>query len=85
MYALIQGLLRHTNATARSDDPTTANQRNFNLAVDLSQRYLDSAYCTWQSTGMIMEKYSDESTNIAGGGGEYEVVPGFGVTVSGEI
>jgi alpha,alpha-trehalase len=28
--------------------------------------------------GMIFEKYSDESTHVAGRGGEYVVVPGFG-------
>jgi alpha,alpha-trehalase len=65
-----------------------------NLALDLAQRYLDSLYCTWrvtggstdevpklanaQGNGTIFEKYADESTNAAGGGGEYEVVEGFG-------
>jgi alpha,alpha-trehalase len=64
------------------------------LALKLAQRYLDSLYCTWRVTGgatqdvpqlpnsegngTIFEKYSDESTNAAGGGGEYEVVEGFG-------
>lgn len=64
------------------------------LALDLAQRYLDSLYCTWrvtggstdstpqlpgaQGNGTIFEKYADESTNAAGGGGEYEVVEGFG-------
>ncbi|KAI1304703.1 Six-hairpin glycosidase-like protein [Xylaria venustula] len=28
--------------------------------------------------GIMFEKYSDESINVAGGGGEYEVVEGFG-------
>ncbi|KAF2119237.1 Six-hairpin glycosidase-like protein [Lophiotrema nucula] len=31
-------------------------------------------------TGIMFEKYSDESTNAAGGGGEYAVVEGFGWT-----
>jgi alpha,alpha-trehalase len=64
------------------------------LALRLAQRYLDSLYCTWrvtggsaagvpklagaQGNGTIFEKYADESTNAAGGGGEYEVVEGFG-------
>ncbi|EAT80043.1 trehalase [Parastagonospora nodorum] len=64
------------------------------LALSLAQRYLDSLYCTWrvtggetedvpklpgaQGNGTIFEKYADESTNAAGGGGEYEVVEGFG-------
>lgn len=30
--------------------------------------------------GVMFEKYSDNSTNVAGGGGEYEVVEGFGWT-----
>jgi alpha,alpha-trehalase len=30
--------------------------------------------------GIMFEKYSDNATNIAGGGGEYEVVEGFGWT-----
>jgi alpha,alpha-trehalase len=64
------------------------------LALELGQRYLDSLYCTWRVTGgatsdvpqlpnaegngTIFEKYADEATNAAGGGGEYEVVEGFG-------
>lgn len=64
------------------------------LALRLAQRYLDSLYCTWrvtggategqsqlpnsQGNGTIFEKYSDEATNAAGGGGEYTVVEGFG-------
>ncbi|KAH7064134.1 Six-hairpin glycosidase-like protein [Paraphoma chrysanthemicola] len=64
------------------------------LALQLGQRYVDSLYCTWrvtggstddvpqlpgaQGNGTIFEKYADESTNAAGGGGEYEVVEGFG-------
>jgi alpha,alpha-trehalase len=64
------------------------------LALQLAQRYLDSLYCTWrvtggstdevpqlpgsQGNGTIFEKYADESTNAAGGGGEYTVVEGFG-------
>lgn len=30
--------------------------------------------------GIMFEKYSDNSTNVAGGGGEYDVVEGFGWT-----
>lgn len=64
------------------------------LALRLAQRYVDSLYCTWrvtggttddaprlpgsQGNGTIFEKYSDTSTNAAGGGGEYQVVEGFG-------
>lgn len=64
------------------------------LALDLAQRYVSSLYCTWRVTGgslptvpplsgatgngTIFEKYSDDSTNAEGGGGEYTVVEGFG-------
>lgn len=66
------------------------------LALRLAQRYLDSTFCTWrvtggytsdtpqlqnaQGNGTMFEKYSDESTNARGGGGEYTVVEGFGWT-----
>ncbi|KAF4123041.1 alpha,alpha-trehalase [Geosmithia morbida] len=33
-----------------------------------------------EDVGIMFEKYSDNSTNVAGGGGEYEVVKGFGWT-----
>ncbi|KAL7921012.1 glycoside hydrolase family 37 protein [Trichoderma austrokoningii] len=33
-----------------------------------------------QDVGIMFEKYDDNSTNAAGGGGEYEVVEGFGWT-----
>ncbi|CAI6337415.1 unnamed protein product [Periconia digitata] len=64
------------------------------LALKFAQRYLDSTFCTWQATaaiaastnsteggksgGIMFEKYSDTSIDAAGGGGEYEVVEGFG-------
>jgi len=32
------------------------------------------------ATGTMFEKYADNATNVAGGGGEYEVVEGFGWT-----
>ncbi|UKZ81385.1 hypothetical protein TrVFT333_009157 [Trichoderma virens FT-333] len=35
---------------------------------------------TDQDVGIMFEKYDDNSTNAAGGGGEYEVVEGFGWT-----
>ncbi|KAF2749798.1 glycoside hydrolase family 37 protein [Sporormia fimetaria CBS 119925] len=68
------------------------------LALRIAQRYLDSTFCTWRSTGgstpefpklegteesqngTMFEKYNDNSTNAAGGGGEYAVVEGFGWT-----
>ena len=33
-----------------------------------------------EEVGIMFEKYADNATNIAGGGGEYEVVEGFGWT-----
>lgn len=33
-----------------------------------------------EDVGIMFEKYDDNSTNVAGGGGEYEVVEGFGWT-----
>ncbi|KAI1814614.1 Six-hairpin glycosidase-like protein [Poronia punctata] len=33
-----------------------------------------------EAQGIMFEKYSDEAINVAGGGGEYEVVEGFGWT-----
>ncbi|KAI7616077.1 hypothetical protein KC319_g19567, partial [Hortaea werneckii] len=92
-YILIQGLL-NTPATFGTDDPSYRSIQN--LAVELAQRYVTSAFCTWRSTGgstpqmpqlqgadpedvgTIFEKYNQTSINAAGGGGEYEVVEGFG-------
>ncbi|KAI0404946.1 Six-hairpin glycosidase-like protein [Xylaria palmicola] len=94
MYAIMKGLL-NTPPTFGKEDPYYVETQE--LAVALGQRYLDSTFCTWRSTGgstdelprlggiddpdaqgIIFEKYSDESINVAGGGGEYEVVEGFG-------
>ncbi|KAI0543143.1 Six-hairpin glycosidase-like protein [Xylaria digitata] len=94
MYAIMKGLL-NTPPTFGEDDPDYIETQN--LSLSLAQRYLDSTFCTWRSTGgsttelprlggiedpkaqgIIFEKYSDESINVAGGGGEYEVVEGFG-------
>jgi alpha,alpha-trehalase len=93
VYILIQGLL-NTPATFGESDPLY--QWTQELALNLTQRYLDSAFCTWRVTGgstpnfpkldgldedaigTIFEKYDSTTTNAAGGGGEYEVVEGFG-------
>ena len=92
-YILIQGLL-NTPATFGEDDPAYIWTQK--LALNLSQRYLDSAFCAWRVTGgstpdmpqlagarpgskgTMFEKYTDNTTIAAGGGGEYEVVEGFG-------
>lgn len=91
MHILMKGLL-NTPATFGRDDPAYRDVRG--LVVSLAQRYLDSTFCTWLATGgstsltrkagkgvgVMFEKYSDEAVNVAGGGGEYEVVEGFGWT-----
>lgn len=92
-YILIQGLL-NTPPTFGTQDPYY--QRTQSLALELAQNYVNSAFCTWRSTGgstpqlpqlpgadprdtgTIFEKYNESSINAAGGGGEYEVVQGFG-------
>ncbi|KAI1115170.1 Six-hairpin glycosidase-like protein [Nemania sp. NC0429] len=94
MYAIMKGLL-NTPPTFGEKDPYYVEIQA--LALSLAQRYLDSTFCTWRSTGgstselprlgqvqdpeaqgIIFEKYSDESIDVAGNGGEYEVVEGFG-------
>nr|OQO21604.1 hypothetical protein B0A51_12001 [Rachicladosporium sp. CCFEE 5018] len=92
-YIIIKGLL-NTPATFGRDDPSYSYTQE--LALNLTQRYVDSAFCTWRVTGgstpefsklagaaesvkgTMFEKYADNTTNAAGGGGEYEVVEGFG-------
>ncbi|TGJ88171.1 hypothetical protein E0Z10_g557 [Xylaria hypoxylon] len=94
MYVIMKGLL-NTPPTFGKEDPYYIETQE--LSLSLAQRYLDSTFCTWRSTGgsteelprlggiedpeaqgIIFEKYSDESINVAGSGGEYEVVEGFG-------
>lgn len=92
-YIVTNGLL-NTPPTFGEDDPSYIWTQE--LALNLSQRYIDSTFCTWRVTGgstedlpqlegadpeangTMFEKYADNSTNAAGGGGEYEVVEGFG-------
>ncbi|XDG10503.1 hypothetical protein ABKA04_010118 [Annulohypoxylon sp. FPYF3050] len=64
-YILMKGLIE-TPATFGQDDPSYIAIQD--LSLKLAQRYLDSTF------------YADNSTNVAGGGGEYEVVEGFGWT-----
>lgn len=95
-YIAIQGLLNAPLEVSEDDDEQTAEDYIWtqDLALRLAQRYTDSLYCTWRSTGgavegvpqllgaegngTIFEKYSDEAINARGGGGEYTVVEGFG-------
>lgn len=100
MQLLIEALerLAAANDGDSSNSTSTAWAWAHDLALALAQRYFDSAYCTWRSTGgetdaspkmpglnesadlggLMFEKYSDTALNQAGGGGEYEVVVGFG-------
>lgn len=93
MSVLMEGL-QAVPATFGKYDPHYKEVKS--LALKLGQRYLDSTFCTWLATGgstsqtpklagttgtgIMFEKYADNSTNRAGGGGEYEVVEGFGWT-----
>ena len=95
-YIVIQGLLNTPLEVSEDDDEQTTEDYVWtqDLALRLAQRYTDSLYCTWRSTGgateevpqlpgaegngTIFEKYSDEAINARGGGGEYTVVEGFG-------
>jgi len=90
----MEGLL-NTPATFGKEDPYYVETQE--LSLKIAQRYLDSTFCTWRSTGgstdelprlpgiedpdaqgIMFEKYSDAAINVAGSGGEYEVVKGFG-------
>ncbi|KAI2628328.1 glycoside hydrolase family 37 protein [Xylaria nigripes] len=94
MYVMMNGLLNTPPTFGEKDPDYIATQ---DLALALAQRYLDSTFCTWRSTGgstdelprlggisdpdaqgIMFEKYSDAAINAVGGGGEYEVVEGFG-------
>jgi alpha,alpha-trehalase len=48
------------------------------LAADLAQRYLRTARAAWEASGRMFEKFDATAVGAAGGGGEYEVVDGFG-------
>ncbi|KAI7838237.1 hypothetical protein COHA_007983 [Chlorella ohadii] len=50
------------------------------LAREIAQRFLSTVYATYLETGRMYEKFNVEQIGIPGGGGEYEVVDGFGWT-----
>lgn len=95
MHALMQGLL-NTPATLGPDDPAyrAVNDLALRLAQRYLDSTFCTWYATGGSTsatpklpgladtdvGVMFEKYNDNSTNVAAGGGEYEVVEGFGWT-----
>ncbi|KAG6017945.1 hypothetical protein E4U54_000018 [Claviceps lovelessii] len=95
MHILMAGLL-NTPPTFGEDDPSYQHVRAMalTLAQRYLDSTFCTWYATGGSTsatpklqglgdkyqGIMFEKYSDDSVNQAGGGGEYEVVEGFGWT-----
>ncbi|KAK4129364.1 glycoside hydrolase family 37 protein [Parathielavia appendiculata] len=94
-HVLMQGLL-NTPATFGESDPAYQSVQNLavRLAQRYLDSTFCTWYATGGSTsempqlqgvspdatGTMFEKYADNATNVAGGGGEYEVVEGFGWT-----
>ncbi|PKS10475.1 hypothetical protein jhhlp_002226 [Lomentospora prolificans] len=95
VHIIMAGLL-NTPATFSDDDPAYQATQDLALAVAqryLDSTFC-TWYATGGSTsetpqlpgftsedkGIMFEKYADNATNRAGGGGEYEVVEGFGWT-----
>ncbi|KAI1086157.1 glycoside hydrolase family 37 protein [Rostrohypoxylon terebratum] len=94
-YVLIKGLVE-TPATFGRDDPSYIATQDLalKLAQRYLDSTFCTWRATGGSTdetpqlegfgpgdnGIMFEKYADNSTNVAGGGGEYEVVEGFGWT-----
>ncbi|KAK8188920.1 trehalose [Phyllosticta capitalensis] len=90
-YVLIKGLLAVPPVLGKNDDAYEWAQ---SYALEIGQRFVASTFCTWLATGgstknrpkianakangIIFEKYSEAAINAVGGGGEYEVVEGFG-------
>lgn len=95
MHILMQGL-QNTPPTFGKDDPYYKHVHDIALRLGqryLDSTFC-TWYATGGSTsdtpqlqglskedvGIMFEKYADNATNVAGGGGEYEVVEGFGWT-----
>ena len=95
MHVLMDGLL-NTPATFGEDDPAYQDVQDLALRLGqryLDSTFC-TWYATGGSTsatprlqglnpdakGTMFEKYADNATNVAGGGGEYSVVEGFGWT-----
>lgn len=57
-----------------------AGPEGSSLAAEIAARYLRTAYEAWRVTGRMFEKFDATRVGVAGGGGEYEVVHGFGWT-----
>lgn len=94
-HVLMEGL-RKTPATFGKDDPAyvAVQDLSLRLAQRYLDSTFCTWYATGGSTsatpklqglgeeaaGIMFEKYGDNATNVAGSGGEYEVVEGFGWT-----
>jgi len=94
-HVLMKGLL-NTPATFGAEDPAYQGVQDLalRLAQRYLDSTFCTWYATGGSTsdfpqlqgvqpgatGVMFEKYADNATNVAGGGGEYEVVEGFGWT-----
>ncbi|KAK0657607.1 Six-hairpin glycosidase-like protein [Cercophora newfieldiana] len=94
-HVLMEGL-RKTPATFGEDDPAyvAVQDLSLRLAQRYLDSTFCTWYATGGSTsatpklqglgeaaaGIMFEKYGDNATNVAGSGGEYEVVEGFGWT-----
>jgi alpha,alpha-trehalase len=94
-HVLMKGLL-NTPATFGTEDPAYQHTQDLalHLAQRYLDSTFCTWYATGGSTsetpqlqgiepgatGTMFEKYADNATNVAGGGGEYEVVEGFGWT-----
>ncbi|KAL2018574.1 hypothetical protein VTK56DRAFT_616 [Thermocarpiscus australiensis] len=92
-HIMMQGLL-NTPATFGDDDPAyrAVQDLSLRLAQRYLDSTFCTWYATGGSTsqtprlqgvspdavGIMFEKYADNATNVAGSGGEYEVVEGFG-------
>lgn len=95
MHILMQGL-NNVPATFTADDPAYQDVKNLSLRLaqryldftfctwratgGSTSETPKLQGLTDQDVGIMFEKYNDNSTNAAGGGGEYEVVEGFGWT-----
>jgi alpha,alpha-trehalase len=94
-HILMQGLLNTPPTFGASDPAYQATQSlALRLAQRYLDSTFCTWYATGGSTsatprlqgvsagaeGTMFEKYADDATNVAGGGGEYEVVEGFGWT-----
>lgn len=95
MHILMEGLM-NTPATFGDDDPSYEDVHALALRLGQRYldstfcTWLATGGSTSETPqlegldeediGIMFEKYSDNATNVAGGGGEYEVVEGFGWT-----